>query len=94
MIKTIGIVVLLLSSISIFSQQKRQFFRNEATRSQMNIWNKNYSDFSKNQQIYRQGFYNMGSELYIEIPSKGYFTIEFAGQVISNATGKFLFLML
>ncbi len=91
MIKTIGIVVLLLSSISIFSQQKRQFFRNEATRSQMNIWNKNYSDFSKNQQIYRQGFYNMGSELYIEIPSKGYFTIEFAGQVISNATGKFLF---
>lgn len=89
--KNLTTILLFLGTISVFAQQKRQFFKNEATQSQMKVLHKNYSTFSKNQQGFSPNFTQTGSELYLEIPSKGYFTIEFAGQVSSNSTGKFLF---
>lgn len=89
--KNLILIFLFLGTTCMFSQQKRQFFKNEATHSQMKVLNKNYSLFSKKQQNYIPDVPQTSSELYLEIPAKGYFTIEFAGQVNSNAIGKFLF---
>lgn len=79
---------LFIFSVEMFCQQ-RQFLQNEATSQQMKIKNNNSSFFVESQGFKQQNFGN--SQVFIQVIDKGYFSIEFSGQMIETNTGKFLF---
>ncbi len=88
--KRIILIILVLSSISIFSQSKtRQLLRNEAVKSERSI--------ERNVSAYHYGndrvtYSRRGdSEVFLQISERGYFTVEIDNQMMSTPNGKFRF---
>ncbi len=88
--KRIILIILALSSISIFAQNKtRQLLKNEAIKSERSV-EKSVSAYHYGND--RVNYSRRGdSEVFLQISEGGYFTVEIGNQMMSTPYGKFRF---